>query len=314
MLYLKKIESMKLSDLLEKYSDEEKCKRAFKKFRLKEGVICKKCNGREHYWISTREQFQCKSCQFRTTLRSGTVLQHSKLPFRYWFVAMYLMTMTKKGISATELQYHLGHKRYEPIWHLMHKIRRGMGQRDKRYQLKDEVEMDEAFFKTVNDLEQGIKLKKGKGSQQNTKVLVMAESLPVKKIAKNKKQKKSRYFKMIVVPDLAQKTINSITKENIDSKTTVLTDDYSSYFKLDDVVGKHQSHNTSKEDTLKVMPWVHTAIANAKRNLLGIHHRVDGKYLQNYLNEFCYKVNRRYLKEHLFERLLTAVVTVCLCT
>lgn len=149
---------MKLDDLVSRYSDEDQCKIAFKNLRLKQGVVCKQCAGVDHYWISTRDQFQCKTCKFRTTLRSGTVLQHSKLPFRYWFLSMYLMTMTKKGISATELQFHLGHKRYEPVWQLMHKIRRGMGEREKKYQLKDEVEIDEAFFKTVNEFDHNKKL------------------------------------------------------------------------------------------------------------------------------------------------------------
>lgn len=305
---------MNLKDVIEKFSSEEQCKTAFKKLRLKQGVFCKKCGGAEHYWQSTRDQFECKKCRFRTTLRSGTILQHSKLPFQYWFMAMQLMTMTKKGISATELQFQLGHKRYEPIWQMMHKIRRGMGERDKRYQLSDEVEIDEAFFKTVNDLND-VPLKRGKGSQQNTTVLVMAESLPVKKENRKKygKKKRSRYFKMAVVPSLTQEHINERVKENVNARTKVITDDFSSYHKLTEVIRTHKRHKSKEVDSNNVMPWVHTAIANAKRNLLGIHHRVDGKYLQNYLNEFCYKVNRRYLKEHLLERLLIAVVTTCLC-
>jgi transposase-like protein len=304
---------MLLNELVERYSNEDQCKIAFKNLRLNEGVVCKQCGEREHYWISTREQFQCKQCKFRTTLRSGTVLQHSKLPYRYWFLSMYLMTMTKKGISATELQFHLGHKRYQPVWELMHKIRRGMGEREKKYLLKDEIEIDEAFFKTVNDLPSNKKLKPGKGSEQNTTVLVMAESLPVKELKKNKKPKWSRYFKMVVMPGLSQKQINQTVQENVDSKAQVLTDEFSSYFKLKNVIAKHETHKAKDGNSDKVMPWVHTAIANAKRNLLGIHHRVDGKYLQNYLNEFCYKVNRRNLKEKMFERLLIAVVTTCLC-
>lgn len=142
----------------------------------------------------------------------------------------------------------------------------------------------------------------------------MAESLPVKdKKKKQAKSKQSRYFKMVVMPGLSQQQMNQAVKENVDSKAKVLTDEFSSYFKLHEVIAKHQTHKSKDEASDKIMPWVHTAIANTKRNLLGIHHRVDGKYLQNYLNEFCYKVNRRNLKEQLFERLLIAVVTTCLC-
>ncbi len=61
-------------------------------------------------------------------------------------------------------------------------------------------------------------------------------------------------------------------------------------------------------DAGKVLPWVHTMISNAKRTLLGAHHMVSKKYVQNYLDEFCYKVNRRYFGEELFDRLLIACV------
>ena len=62
------------------------------------------------------EKWECKQCGHRTTLRSGTVMQSSKLPFQYWFLAMHLLTSTKKSFSAKEIQRQIGHKRYEPIW------------------------------------------------------------------------------------------------------------------------------------------------------------------------------------------------------
>ncbi|MFN8134987.1 MAG: transposase, partial [Bacteroidales bacterium] len=63
----------------------------------------------------------------------------------------------------------------------------------------------------------------------------------------------------------------------------------------------------SKETTTKTLPWVHIAISNAKRTLLGIYHKIKGKYLQLYLDEFCYKLNRRYFGERLFDRLTIAM-------
>lgn len=71
--------------------------------------------------------YQCKKCRYRTSLRSGTIMEASKLPFQYWFIAMYLMSCTKRSISVYELQRQLGHKRYEPIWAMMHKIHSAMG-------------------------------------------------------------------------------------------------------------------------------------------------------------------------------------------
>lgn len=92
--------------------------------------------------------YECKKCSFRTTLRSGTVMHGSKLPFRYWFIAMHLLTSTKKSFSAREIQRQLSHKRYQPIWGMLHKLRQAMGKRDELYQLGGSIELDEGFFST----------------------------------------------------------------------------------------------------------------------------------------------------------------------
>ena len=82
------------------------------------------------------EQWQCSGCDFRTYLRSGTIMQASKLPICTWYLAMAFMSFSKKGISASELQRQLDHSRYDTIWALMHKIRTAMGLRDVLYNLK----------------------------------------------------------------------------------------------------------------------------------------------------------------------------------
>ena len=138
---------MKLIEFTKHFPDEQSCKAAFKSYRLKEGITCRKCGGTSHYWKKKREQWECKNCQHRTTLKSGTVMHASKLPFQYWFIAMHLITSTKKSFSAKEIQRQLGHKRYEPIWAMVHKLRCVMGLRDEVYQLKDEIELDEGFLK-----------------------------------------------------------------------------------------------------------------------------------------------------------------------
>ncbi|GHT01373.1 hypothetical protein AGMMS49525_01910 [Bacteroidia bacterium] len=100
----------------------------------------------------------------------------SKLPFRYWFVAFHLLTSTKKSFSAKELQRQLGHKNYDAIWALLHKLRMAMGTRDARYTLSGVLELDEGFFSTETQAEEKQQpLKRGRGSQKKSKVLVMAE-------------------------------------------------------------------------------------------------------------------------------------------
>jgi len=92
-------------------------------------------------------------------------MENSKLPFMYWYVAMHLLTSTKKSFSAAELQRQLGHKRYQPIWEMVCKLRDVMGKRDNLYQLTDEVELDNAFITTLIPEEEKDKpLKRGVGS------------------------------------------------------------------------------------------------------------------------------------------------------
>ena len=299
---------MKLIDFMTQFSDEETCKQHFKTYRERQGIVCKKCTGKEHRWLVGKSQFECKTCGFRTTLKSGTIMENSRLSYQTYFQIMFLMTNTKKGVSAKEMQRQLSHKRYMTIWTIMHRIRALMGKRDDRYKLKDMVEFDEGFFETsVPQYVKG-KLKAGKGSQRQVNIAVMAESTPLIHPDTNEEERSCRYFKMKVLGSHTSESVEDTIKENLDPKTVVFTDKSKSYSKIEKYVEAHISVESGKETTIKTLKWVHIAISNAKRNLLGVYHGVSSQYLQNYLNEFVYKINRRYL-DSTFERLaLIAVI------
>lgn len=298
---------MAILDFYKHYPDEESCMLKFKAVRDKDGVGCKKCGCIDHYWKKDKWSYECKKCGFRTSLRSGTVMQSSKLPFQYWFIAMHLLTSTKKSFSAKEMQRQLGHKRYEPIWAMMHKIRSVMGLRDDGYSLMGSIELDEGFFETVDrDRDKDEPNKRGRGSQKQTTVLVMVESKEnPSNTNKNRPDKKVKYLKMKVIANLKSETINEKIVSGVLPTTKVTTDDYSSYKKISPTV-EHTAHKVNAANVNKILPWVHKAISNAKRLLLDVHHRVDDDFLENYLNEFCYKFNRRYFGEQTMERLLIA--------
>lgn len=308
---------MKFKDFFEMFPDEEACRLKIKEIREKEGVVCKKCKSKEHYWKRDKQLWQCKRCSFRTTLRSGTVMENSKLPFRYWLTAMQFLTHNKKSYSAKSIQNELGHKRYEPIWAMLHKLRAVMGYRDSEYELSNWIELDEGFFEHVNTKDREKKKeedknKRGRGSDKQAKVLVAIESDPTKATNLDKphnKKRKAGYLKMIVVDDLSSETIGFEVIHAIDENAIVETDGYKGYKNLNNLVKKHIAHKSlPKQEITKAFPWVHTAISNAKKLLLGVWHRIDDKYLQNYLNEYCYRYNRRYFKDQVFDRLLVAAV------
>lgn len=299
---------MKLLNFLTQYPDEQSCKDHFRKQRENEGIKCKQCGCTKHYWLKAKYQWQCSECKFRTTLRSGTIMEHAKLPFQKWYLAMAFMSLTKKGISATELQKQMGHSRYASIWTLMHKIREAMGKRDSLYTLTGMIEMDEGYFETTTP--EGTKLKRGKGSQKQRNVAVMAESTPLEDLETGNKSKHCRYFKMQVLNSHKSDSINQLFVNSIKDSSIVFTDKSTSYIDIADYVEVHISEISNQYTTNTTLKWVHIAIANAKRTLLGIYHKIKGAYLQNYLDEFCYKLNRRYFGEKCFERLTLAIAKI----
>lgn len=302
---------MNLLNFSESYPDEQSCRRAFKEYRDQVGVVCAQCGGREHYWKNDRAQYECKKCGTRQTLRSHTVMHGSKLPFRYWYIAMHLLTSTKKSFSALELQRQLGHKFYEPIWSMLHKLRQAMGLRDEQYTLVGTIELDDGFFATdKKEEDKNQPLKRGKGSQKKSKVLVMAESEPVKgETIKKGKPRIVGHIKMVVMADLKSDTVTPAVEKNVSSTAQIDSDDSTSYVGLSQLVEEHRPKIVSKNDVNKALPWVHIVISNAKRMMLDVYHHMKPEYLQSYLNEFCYKFNRRYLGEKLFDRLLIACVS-----
>lgn len=300
---------MNFIEFVQHYPDEASCKALVKAYREKDGIVCRKCGHTEHYWNTGVDAFDCKKCGTRTTLKSGTVMESSKLPFQYWIYAIYFLTMTKKGISALELKRQLGHKRYEPIWAMLHKLRAVMGQRDRKYMLDGVIELDDAFYKTHKDGGNNDTLKRGRGSQSQSKVLVMSKIDPKRgRPKKHKKTSAFRYVRMVVIPDSSAETMNKETEDKIIHDATVKTDGWRGFNQLKEVVNKHVSKVVPPQDASKALPWVHTMISNTKRNLLGIHHNIKDIYLQNYLDEFCYKTNRRYFGDKLFDRLMVASV------
>lgn len=302
---------MRLLEFRDHYPDEKSCKAEFKKYREQEGIKCTKCGGETHYWKKKREQWECKACSHRTTLKSGTVMHNSKLPFQYWFIAMHLITSTKKTFSTKEIQRQIGHKNYEPIWAMCHKLRLVMGLRDDKYTLKDEIELDEGFFETVSiTRDKSEPLKRGRGSQRQTTVLVTVESKPVEEHLVEKKystNKKVKFIKMKVINNLRKETVKRTVENLVESKTKIVSDASNSYNDLSENYDL-ESKVIPKKEINTILPWVHKAISNAKRLFLDAHHRIDDDFLQSYLNEFCFKFNRRYF-DNIFDRLMVAAVS-----
>jgi hypothetical protein len=227
-----------------------------------------------------------------------------------WYKTMFLLTATKKGFSSKEIQRQLGLKCYEPVWSMVHKLRKAMGNRDDMYTLEGMIEMDEGYFTTeASELEHTTQ-KAGRGSKTKSNVMVMAESTVLEDLDTGKVERQCRYFKAKVLENHTAETTDQALEQAIDNeKTIVFTDKSTSYVNIADYVELHISEKSDENTTKETLKWVHITISNAKRNFVGTYHKIKKKYLQLYLNEFIYKLNRRYFGERIFDRLVIANIT-----
>jgi len=291
------------------FGTEESCRNHFKSERDTQGVNCQRCGHDQHYWIKSVWSYECKKCRSRTSLRSGTIMQGSNLSFLVWYQAMFLMSTTKKGFSSKEIQRQLGLKRYEPVWAMVHKLRKAMGNRDSRYTLEGMIEMDEGYFTVESSEIEKDKGIRGRGAAGKQNVAIMAESIPLEDIETGKTDRQCHYFKAKVLKDHTAEQIDNTVKESIDEKSIVFSDQSTSYVNIADFVELHVTEKSDKDTTKETLKWVHITISNAKRTMLGNYHKIKGKYLQLYLDEFVYKLNRRYFGDKLFDRLVIANIT-----
>lgn len=258
------------------FGDEPACIDHFKSERDKQGVVCK-CGHTEHYWIKSRLSYECKKCRKGMTLKSGTIMQDSNLSFLFWYKTIFLLRATKKGFSSKEIQKQLGLKRYEPVWAMVHKLRKAMGNRDARYTLEGMIEMDEGYFTVESSEIEQSKGVRGRGAAGKKNVAIMAESTVLEDTETGKMQRQARYFKAKVLKTHQADEINDLMDESIDEKRIGFTDKSTSYVDIADFVELHVSEKSNQQTTKETLKWVHSTISNAKRNLLGNYHKIKGK-------------------------------------
>jgi len=184
-----------------------------------------------------------------------------------------------------------------------------MGLRGDQDDMDGVVELDGAFFETHNDDFSDAPAKRCRGSQKRRTVLVMAKVDSKKgRPGKFKKPSAFRYVKMVVIPSSSASTMNHTLSADAKSDVTIKSNGWRGFNRNKEASAKPIEKIVPPKEASKALPWVHTMISNAKRNLPGIKHQTKDEHLQNYLDEFCYKINRRYFGTNLFDRLMVAAV------
>jgi transposase-like protein len=276
---------MRMIDINARFSTEEKCLDYVETMRWPSGVCCVHC-GVMNISKITREAkgknkrarlYQCleKECGKQFSATSGTIFNDTHLPLTKWFLAIAMICEAKKGMSALQLQRHLG-VNYRTAWHLCHRIREAM--QDGGDLLTGIVETDETYLTPK-------KPRKGKPYVKKEKrdiVLGMIE--------------RGGRLRLVPISDAKREIIEPMIVKHIDPNAVLQTDAHSTY----EIIGKGRpgEHRVINHNSSYAWGEVHTnTIENAfsllKRGIYGTFHKVSIKHLARYCNEFSYRFNRR---------------------
>jgi len=283
-------QDMTLPQFQRRFRTERACREYLFKLRWPVGFVCPVCGHQQYYHLPKRNLAECKTCGRQTSVTAGTVMHRTRTPLRKWFWAIYLVANDKRGLSALHLSKKL-EVSYYVAWTMLHKIRRAMKERDSGYELRGIIEMDESFFGSGAGGD-----KRGRGTEK-TPVIVEAAT----------HKDAVSFARMNVVDHVDKKTISKIVRKDIAESQTIRTDGWRAYGVVEDEGHLHQRKaGMSPKELKKFLGWVHTLASNAKSYLLGTFHGIGKKHLQEYLDEFCYRFNRRSWEAQIFDRLVTA--------
>lgn len=284
---------MTLIEFQEKFSTDEQCRQFLYEKRWGSGFICPKCKHDKHFNITSRNLYQCKACNHQASVTAGTIMDRTRTPLKKWFLAIYLVAEDKRGISALTLQKRIG-VAYFTAWTMLQKIRYAMGEEESNFLLGGIVETDEAFFGAPTKEDEGGK--RGRGTEK-TPVMVSVSLTD---------DGKPKYAKMQVVGIIDGDTIISYAKANIHKDSQIRTDGLASYKPLTKAGFNLTQIKYNPKNQPEHLHWTHIIISNAKAFIEGTLHGLDSVHLQRYLNEFCYRFNRRWLENNLFIQLLSS--------
>jgi transposase-like protein len=279
---------MNVIEVNDKLRTDEQCVAYLESRRWPNGVRCVTCGSDKISRITSsskkqalRKLYQClePSCKQQFTATSGTLFHDSHLPLHKWFLAMAFMTQAKKGMSAKQLQAHLGLKSYQTAWYLCHRIRKAMAESGGA-PLMGIVEVDETHVSGKYDK------RRKRGPWETTIVAGMVE-----RGGRVRTQKIATPSKQVLV---------GMVKDNVHPEATVITDELAAYKSLPSVVAKHDFVQHRAEEWVR--GDVHTNTIEGcwsllKRGIVGSFHKISVKHLDRYLAEFDFRFNNRKNRE-----------------
>ncbi len=278
-----------IRDFDKEFPNDTSCLEWLRNYLYPDGIWCKECRTiTKHHRVTKRRSYSCDRCGHHVHPTAGTIYDHSSTPLKLWFYAIYLMSSTRCGISAKQLQRELG-VTYKTAWRIFKQVRSMLT--DDGMMLSGQVEVDETY---IGGRRPG---KRGRGAEGKTPVIGLA-------------QRKGKIVARAAA-DVSSATILPMIQQHVrPEQTTVFTDELKSYDPLARARYTHERVNHSRKEYVKGSAHTNTLEgfwSLVKQGVRGIYRAVDHKYLQSYLNEYSFRHNHRNDFEPMFKTFLGQV-------
>ncbi len=277
-----------IPELLESFPTEQSCIDHLEQLRW-DGNVISPFDAESKVYKCKGNKYRCKNTGKYFNVKTNTLFDNSKIPLQKWFLAMWLATCHKKGISSPQLAKDMGVTQ-RTAWFILQRIRRCFGNLSEDKKLDNEVELDEAYIGGKNKnrhKDKKVKKSQGRSSKDKTPVFGMI--------------KRDGDVIAIVVPDTKRKTLTPLINDHIEKGSNVYTDEWGAYRKLNEaynhgvvyhkignyVIGRISTNNIE-------CYWSHL-----KRMIIGIHHWISKKHLQLYVNAQSFRYNTRKVSEYI---------------
>jgi transposase len=291
-----------LMEFMKDYPDDATCLEWLWRNRYSpDGVhaYCPKCEQerpfRRYKTSQQRQSWTCQACGHHLHPTAGTIFHKSSTSLHLWFYAMYLMTSTRCGISAKQLERELG-VTYKTAWRMAKEIRQTlMTQTDEQLGKTAEVELDETFIGgKAHNMHQAKRIRLGGRGTAGKAAVFGAVERKGKVVA-------------VTVPNVDKVTLLPYIRKHVMPASTIYTDEMGAYNPLTQHGYKHQRINHMEK--VYVSGDIHTNTIEGfwslvKRGIGGVYHAVSAKHLQSYLNEYAWRYNHRDGGKMMFEVLL----------
>lgn len=263
-----------IKEFNEHFPDDRACLDFVFKSRWPDGGTCPDCGKKDCFYpVEGRRAYSCSWCGFQLYPTAGTIFHKSSTSLKSWFFAMFLMSTSRNGVAAKELERQLG-VTYKTAWRMAHQIRKLMT--DKPGKLKGIVEADETY---IGGIRPG---KRGRGAAGKTPVIGIVE--------------RGGQVRAKAVTSITTEKVFGHLWRNVEPGTTLYTDEFAVYNYAGGFGLKHDTVNHGSGEYVRGA--VHTNTIEGfwsqfKRSVDGTHHHISRRHLPKYLAEFSYRYNHR---------------------